>query len=402
MKLIKFRIRCLAGMADSGWQAMGSGATLLCPRPGGGAGIVLEALQHINPLCGASVRQEFADPLTSIRQEGYARKIVPGKRTAAIAVFAADVGLIRELSQIDPNLLETDRIEVGRRLDYSRWLNFVEIASSGRWSDIVTPMLALRHYLDKKLPVQPSHPADSLLADLRAVDRLTGNVADTLKDWLRQAETVVDDKHLVQIAFCRQAVERHERFTRAKRLVEDSLPPHVLLHPGHILRPVYALDDLPSPESAGGGEGPVGDLLACLRQKTASAGSIAERRLLLQQELAAGAEGLGPLAADSGLALPRFQVTDEAVRIEQAELPGPAAARMTYLVSVLLLCQAVYRRLPVLLLADFEQDLTRPEQVILFERIRDLGMSCQVVYAPATGHAAEWYGWSSVLHIEEA
>ena len=401
MKLIKFRIRCLAGMADSGWQAMGPGTTLLFPRPGGGAGIVLEALQHLNPLCGASGRQRFAEPLTFIRRGGYARKIVPGKRTAAIAVFAADAGLIRELSQIDPDLLETDRIEVGRRLDYSRWLNFVEIAASGRWSDIVTPMLALRHSLDEKLPRRPPHPADSLLADLRAVDRLTGNIADTLKDWLRQAETVVDEKDLGQIALCRQAVERHERFAGAKRLVEDRLPPLVLLRPGHVLRPVYALDDLPSPESGGGGEGPVGDLLACLRQKTA-AGSIAGRRRRLQQELAAGAAELGPLAADSGLALPRFQVTDEAVRIEPVELPGPAAARITYLASVLLLCQAVHRRLPVLLLADFEQDLSRPEQVSLFERIRDLGMSCQVVYAPATGHAADWYGWSSVLHLEKA
>ena len=402
MKLIKFRIRCLAGMADSGWQAMGPGATLLCPRPGGGAGVVMEALQHINPPGGASGRQGFADPLTSIRRGGYARKIVPGKRTAAIAVFAADLELIHELSQIDPDLLETDRIEVGRRLDYSRWLNFVEIAASGRWSEIAAPMLALRNILDEKLPTQPPHPAGSLLADLRAVDRLTGDVADTLKDWLAQAEAVVDGEHLGQIAFCRQAVERHERFARAKRLVEDRLPPFILLHPDHVLRPVYSLDDLPSPESAGGGKGLVDHLLASLRQKIAAAGSVAKRWRLLHQDLTASAAKLSSLAADTGLALPRFRVTEGTVKIDQAGMSGPAAARMTHLFSVLLLCQAVHGRLPVLLLADFEKDLSQSEQLNLFERIRDIGRTCQVVYAPATGHAADWYGWSSVLHLEEA
>ena len=401
MKLIKFRIRCLAGMVDSGWQTMGPGATLLCPRPGGGAGVVLEALQHINPPCGVSGRQGFADPLTFVRQGGYARKIVPGKRTAAIAVFAADLELIHELSQIDPDLLETDRIEVGRRLDYSRWLNFVEIAASGRWSDIAAPMQALRNFLDEKLP-QPPHPTGSLLADLQATDRLTGDVADTLKDWLAQAEAVVDGEHLGQIAFCRQAVERHERFARAKRLVEDRLPPFILLHPDHVLRPVYTLDDLPSPESAGGGKGLVDHLLASLRQKIATAGSVAERWRLLQQNLTASAAKLSSLAADTGLALPRFRVTEGTVEIDQAGMSGPAAARMTHLFSVLLLCQAVHGRLPVLLLADFEKDLSRPEQINLFERIRDIGRTCQIVYAPATGHASDWYGWSSVLHLEEA
>ena len=397
MKLIKFRIRCLTGMADSGWQNLGAGATLLGPRPGGGPGIVLEALQHINPPRGASGRQGFADPLTHDRQGGYARKINPGKKTAAIAVFAADLLLIHELSEIDPDLLETDRIEVGRRLDYSRWLNFVEIASSGRWSDIAEPMLALRHWLDEK---QPRHPAGSLPASLQATDRLTGEVAERLKEWLRQVEAVADSTRLSQIASCRQAVERHERFARARRLVEDRLPPFVLLHPDQGLRPVYALDDRAPAGGARGGKGLVNHLMARLWQKSATAGPVAERQLLLQQDLAASAEKLGSLAADTGLALPRFRLTEGTIEIEQTRMSAPAAARMTHLFSVLLLCQAVHGRMPVLLLADFEKDLSRQEQVNLFEHIREIGMSCQVVYAPATDHAADWDGWSGRLHLD--
>lgn len=396
MKLIKFRIRCLAGMADSGWQELGAGATLLGPRPGGGPGIVLEALQHINPPMGASGRQGFADPLTSIRQGGYARKINPGKKTAAIAVFAADLPLIHELSEIDPDLLETDRIEVGRRLDYSRWLNFVEIASSGRWSDIAEPMQALRHWLNE---TQPLHPAGTLPANLQATDRITGEVAEGLKEWLKQVEAVADGARLSQIASCRQAVERHERFVRARRLVEDRLPPLVLLHPDQDLRPVYILDDRASAGDSGRGEDLVGHLLARLWQKTGAAGPVAERQLLLRQDLAASAEKLASLAADTGLALPRFRLTEGTAEIEQAGLSGPAAARMTRLFSVLLLCQAVHGRLPVLLLADFEKNLDRPGQVNLFERIREIGMSCQVVYAPATDYAADWDGWSGKLHF---
>lgn len=49
---------------------------------------------------------------------------------------ADDAELAIFFGPFDPSLYELDQVEVGRRLDNSRWLNFVEISQSLKWSDI--------------------------------------------------------------------------------------------------------------------------------------------------------------------------------------------------------------------------------------------------------------------------
>ena len=87
-------------------------------------------------------------------QNGHTRRINPAKRTIALAVFNATPDLVQELSSIGDWFYETDRIEVGRRFDYSRWINFVELASSTRWSEISSDIEDLLAGRPAKLPRQ--------------------------------------------------------------------------------------------------------------------------------------------------------------------------------------------------------------------------------------------------------
>ncbi len=400
MKLIKWRIRSLEGMADSGWLTMGPGATLLYERSASGASVALRALQHISPPCDSLVLQGFCGSLKDIRQRGYYRKILPGKRTAALAVFAADVDLIQDLAVIDSDLFETDRIEVGRRLDYSRWLNFVEIASSTRWSQIAEPMMELRHVLAEKHPPPALNLESSLLEDLRATDRIRGDIANTLEQWLAQVEELVAGEQVSRIAFCRQAVERGERFAGAKRLVEGRLPRFVYLRPGDTCQSFYDIDDLEHPGTGGRGDESISHLLAGLWQKTAFAGATAKRQQLLQHDLAETVARLNLFVGDIGIMPPRFLVTDMSIRIEYPELsPDSAVGRLAPIATVLVLCQALYGRLPILLLDEFEKDLSQLGLDNLVKGIQKIGNTCQLVYASSSAYVAAWSGWSGVLRL---
>lgn len=397
MKLIKFRIRSLEGMADSDWLSAGSGATVLHAESGYSASAVLRTLQHINPACDEFVREEIAGSLKHVKQGEYLRKILPTKRTAALAVFAADIGLVQDLSEVDPDLLETDRIEVGRRLDYSRWLNFVEIASSTRWGQIVNHMQALRQARSAQRLPRDLPPDASCLA---LTDRIRGDVADALMQWLAETEERVGPECAATISFCRQAVERNERFARARQLVAARLPRFISLQPGDTLKPLYIIDDLV--QIAGEGTGnPVAQLLAGLWQKTSPGGSRATRLQLLQQNLEKSSAHLNCLAGGRIMS-PRFVVDDSSISITHSELFNDSATdRMVLIAAALLLSQALYGQLPILLLDQFEQDLGQPQQDTLFEYIRNVGEICQVICTVVGAYAADWSGWSGLLHLLE-
>jgi hypothetical protein len=399
MKLIKFRIRGLEEMADSGWLTAGSGATLLSPDKGRGASAVLQALQHINPAYEELVERKVPGGLSVIRQKGYNRRVLPAKRTAALAVFAADIGLVQDLSAIDPDLLETDRIEVGRRLDYSRWLNFVEIPSSSRWGEIVVPMQALWQRLLDKQPPQTLPSAAPPFADLTLSERIRGDVAETLMHWLTGVEELIDAEYATTISSCRQAVGRSGRFAEAKRLVADRLPRFVSLGPDDTLHPLYDIDDLAHP--ALHRASPFVGLLAGLWQKTLPAGSQSGRQRQLQRDLDESRAHLNHLLTDATM-LPRFFIEKGSIRVTHPALHNRSTTRgMVHIAAVLVLSQALYQRLPILLLDQFEHYIKPPQQDDLFEYIKNVGEICQIFCTAAGTYAAGWSGWSGLLHLGE-
>lgn len=387
-------------MMDSGWLTAGSGATLLSMEKGRGASAALQALQHINPACEDFVEKKVPGALSVIRQRGYSRRVLPAKRTAALAVFAADIDLVQDLSAIDADLLETDRIEVGRRLDYSRWLNFVEIPSSSRWGEIVHPMQALWHSLLEKYPPRALPPDILSVVDLPLTGRIRGDIAGTLMQWLAEMEGFAGAECAATISSCRQAVGRSGRFTEARRLVAERLPRFILLEPDDTIQPLYDVDDLAHPATRGPGASPFVGLLTGLWQKTLPAGSQSERQRQLQQDLDESRRRLDNLT-DGAVMSPRFCVENGSIRISHSALHDASAPhRMVDIAAVLVLSQALYGRLPILLVDQVEHH-SKQQPDDLFEYIKNVGEICQIFCTAAGAYAAAWRGWSGLLRLEE-
>ncbi len=188
----------------------------------------LRILQTINPTYDIQTVKPFADFPKYIEQNGYPRHINPTKRTVALAVFAATPGLVRELASINPLLYETDRIEVGRRLDYSRWINFVELAASTRWSEIAGDLQIL---LDKVHQLAPNFtsPLTDIIANLKPATRIKNGLQDQLEHWLKNLPSQIQSEFDQLIETTTSAVMRADHFHTARHKVRARLPLFVLL-----------------------------------------------------------------------------------------------------------------------------------------------------------------------------
>ncbi len=183
MKLIKARIRGLGRTMESRWFALTPHLNLFhFPDDDGRAGF-FQALETINPPYSCQSVQPFADFPRFNKHQDHARKVVAGKRTVALAVFNSTPNLVADLAAITPLLFGTDRIEVGRRLDYSRWINFVELASSSRWSEISTDLGRLLDLTRTLAPAKASELAE-IITPLRPSDRIRNDLQKRLTDWL--------------------------------------------------------------------------------------------------------------------------------------------------------------------------------------------------------------------------
>ncbi len=136
MNLIKMKIRGLGTTPETHWLDIGKGLTLFhLPGPET-AKAFIKAIQTINPPYHCRTQKPYSDMPKTIKDNGHTRIIKSQKRTVSIGVFTSTPPLVEQLAACSPLFYETDRIEVGRRLDYSRWINFIELASSTRWSEI--------------------------------------------------------------------------------------------------------------------------------------------------------------------------------------------------------------------------------------------------------------------------
>ncbi|MGI9536845.1 MAG: hypothetical protein ACR2PB_07230, partial [Desulfocapsaceae bacterium] len=183
MRLRQLKIRGLGSLPETDWIALNGATTLLRFADKTVGRQFLKSVQCLNPPFDCLIDQPFKDlPLETVSANGYRRVIAPEKRTIVFGIFDTPSFLVRELGAITPPLYETDRVEVGRRLDYSRWINFVEIASSSRWSEVSEDIKTLLHQ-------QSSAGADDsnirlLLAETAPTDRLKGAMAEHLATWL--------------------------------------------------------------------------------------------------------------------------------------------------------------------------------------------------------------------------
>ncbi|MGA7279906.1 MAG: hypothetical protein WBW79_18375 [Desulfocapsaceae bacterium] len=230
MKIVQLRVRGLGPAPVTKWIKMQPGLNLVeFASPEAGKRF-LQAVQTVNPPYDCRSLLPFDDYPLQEKRDGYIRQISPEKRTIAMSVFNTESDLVRELGEISPLLYETDRIEVGRRLDNSRWVNFVEIASSTRWSEIDDQIRALR--CSQTAKNTDTAEVDRLLKTIRKTDRIKGEPAEILIEWLTacgqyQAE-LVEAPNPVDLL---EAVRRAELFSAGRTLVRKKLPLFILINP---------------------------------------------------------------------------------------------------------------------------------------------------------------------------
>jgi hypothetical protein len=224
MQLLKARLNGVGNLARSDWFNLSPGLNLLHIPNTKLRQAFLQQLATINPLSAFSCAEAFGDVPATLSERGYPRRLNPSKRTAALAVFAADPSLIVELGKIETILDGVDRIEVGRRLDGSRWLNFVEIPSACRWREIDADVAHLLEVLRQHHPAM-RQLGIGITAGIEPSQRIKDKLENDLAGWLSRVLTEnapFEIRLLAERVF--REVTRISRIAVAKRLVEQRLP----------------------------------------------------------------------------------------------------------------------------------------------------------------------------------
>lgn len=245
MKLIKARLRGLEPSTASQWFDLDPRLNLFTfSEPIHGTNF-LRILQTLNPPYEPEVMAPFAHFPTIEEKNGYSRRVTPAKRTIALGVFEAPPTLVGELSQVSDLLYEVDRVEVGRRLDYSRWINFVELASSTRWSEISQNVESLIDSAAKLSPGSEKTLAQ-LTAGLQPTDRIVDGLAGTLLQRMDKLPQQVRENLNNLMDTVQTGVRRAEYFKAAREIVYYRIPLLVVIgcpgSPGETEHPGLAFD----------------------------------------------------------------------------------------------------------------------------------------------------------------
>ncbi|BHH84945.1 hypothetical protein [Desulforhopalus sp. 52FAK] len=227
MKLLQAKLRGTGPLISSNWFQLSSGLNQFHFADPLEGTLFLRSLQTLNPLFSCSAEDPFKNLPHYEKRGNYQKHIQPEKRTIALGVFAATATLVHELGELDQNLYETDRIEIGRRLDYSRWLNFVELSSSTRWEEIKENICALLELL----PQQNNHKnrAKAFTQSLDSTDRIKGTVADKLLFFIKQIEKNTKNKDIYSETV--ELIERDKHFQTARQIVLKRLPLFIYFNP---------------------------------------------------------------------------------------------------------------------------------------------------------------------------
>lgn len=223
MNLLSFRIIGHPLVADSSWLEVGKGLHVIQAKQPVQAQVLLRLLQTIHPPYHCLGDPLFADfPQYTSGQHGI-RKISAAKKTMALALFAASPDLVNELATIDPLFYETDWIELGRRRDCSRWMHFVELSESARWSEIHGTVMKLLANARLKAP-QTVNEFELALQSWRETDRIKDQRAYQLRTLLQSLRSALAADQHSSLDHCLQVVDRAHHFSRAKEMVARRLP----------------------------------------------------------------------------------------------------------------------------------------------------------------------------------
>lgn len=224
MELLQFRIRAHKSLADTHWVQVKDGINILACEDPKAVQAAFELLQTIQPSSSIHLQPLTSNTRQSVRQEGYSKRVIAHKKTAVFAIFSADNTLVRTLAPLDEALYELDRIEVGRRIDHSRWMNFVELSSSTRWSEIDQQLRQLLDDLTKQCPPERLQPLKEMIALRKGTDRLHRGLDKDLIKQLTALSPVLDPAQKEIYAILLHATQRSQRFIQAKKEIYPQIP----------------------------------------------------------------------------------------------------------------------------------------------------------------------------------
>ena len=223
MNLLSFRIIGHPLVPDSLWLEVGKGLHVIQAKQPAQAQVLLRLLQTIHPPYDCLSDSPLTDlPPYTTGQHGF-NTIAAAKKTVALAIFAASPELVNELAAIDPLFYETGWIELGRRRDCSRWMHFVELSESARWSEIHGTVMGLLAHARLKAP-QTVNEFEYALQSWRGTDRIKDQRAHQLKVVLQSLRSMLAADQQSNLDHCLQAVDRAHHFSRAKEMVAARLP----------------------------------------------------------------------------------------------------------------------------------------------------------------------------------
>ncbi len=220
MKVSQIKLRGLGQTPETDWITLDPHLTTIhFQKPFEYTGF-FRAIETINPPYNCQAVQPFADYPKIIKKNGLTKLVSPAKRTIILSIFEASSDLVHHLADISSLFYETDKIEVGRRFDHSRWTNFIELPSSTRWSEVSADIFSL---LDSNLIPEKRAGFRHVLEALVPSDRIKGDLMNSLSRWLYEMMSAAPQKEQLLHPLLLK-VNRAQYFKQARTLLDKHLP----------------------------------------------------------------------------------------------------------------------------------------------------------------------------------
>ena len=364
MQILQIKIRGTTSIHDSGWITLSQRLTIIQGNDDQQRKEFLTTLETINPLFDIHSTVPFHDFPTFSLVHGHKKRIQPHKKTVVYAIYSTSPNLTLELSKIDPKFYETDRIEVGRKLDYSRWVSFVEMSASTRWKEFEE----LAQPLFQSLPSSVINALSHVVNTYKTNDRISDTFSDELTLWMSEIAQILPSDQQPLYQQCLFLIGRAERFNMARRYFESKLPIYIFVDEIPQLQSSYSLMGVNKEKS----NTPLHILLykcSDILKTTNDVSAINDIIATIRQQLI---EKIGV-----AIKIPELIFTQSQLEISLSDSKIDTVS--DYLITLILLSKILFRPSPFLLLHDIENKVSKSMQQNLLEQLAHISNICQII-----------------------
>lgn len=364
MQILQIKIRGTTNIQDSGWVTLSQGLTIIQGNDDQQRKEFLTSLETINPLFDSHSTVPFHDFPTFSLVHGHKKRIQPHKKTVAYSIYATSPNLTRELSEIDPIFYETDRIEVGRKLDYSHWVSFVEMSASTKWKEFEE----VAQPLFQSLPSSSINALSHIVNTYKTNDRIIDTFSHELTLWMNEIALILPSDQQPLYQQCLFLIGRAERFNMARRYFESNLPLYIFVDETPQLQSSYSLMEVNKKEP----NSPLHLLLykcSNILKTTIDVSVINDSITTIRQQLI---EKIGGV-----IKIPELFFTKSHLEISLSDSTIDTVS--DYLITLILLSKILFKPFPLLLLHDIEKKVSKSKQQNLFEQLTHISNVCQIL-----------------------